>query len=124
MDGSKESGSKVRKLGVGFTRRVFVRRFPKVLEIRRGNVEELEDDVDDLRLASPRFDKGQTNTVYTSIIVTVLVRRIKDGLGDEFSLPAGAHCRETDVPERYHLLQIRYLACSSAFHPAFFWCHL
>jgi hypothetical protein len=58
MDGSKESGSQIRKLGVGFTGGVFFRRFPKVLEIRRGNVEELEDDVDDLRLASPRFDKG------------------------------------------------------------------
>lgn len=58
MDGGKERGSKIRKLGVGFTRRMFIRRFPKVLEIRRSNVEELEDNVDDLRLASPRSDKG------------------------------------------------------------------
>lgn len=58
MDGRKESGGKVRKLGVGFTRRVFIRRFPNILEIRRSNVEELKDDVDDLRFASPRFDKG------------------------------------------------------------------
>lgn len=58
MDGSKESGSKVRKLRVGFTRRVFIRRFSNILEIRRSNVKKLEDDVDDLRLASPRFDKG------------------------------------------------------------------
>lgn len=58
MNGSKESGSKIGKLGVGFTRRVFIGRFRKVLEIRRSDIEELEDDVDNLRLASPRFDKG------------------------------------------------------------------
>lgn len=58
MNGSKESRSKIRKLGVGFTRHVFVGRFRQALEIRRSKVKEVEDDIDDLRLASPRFDKG------------------------------------------------------------------
>ncbi len=58
MNGSKESGSKIGKLGFGFPRPVFIGRFPNVLEIRRSDVEELEDNVDDLGLASPRFDKG------------------------------------------------------------------
>ena len=58
MDGCKESGSKIWELGIWFTRCVFIRHFRDVLEIRRSNVEELENDVDDLRLASPWFDKG------------------------------------------------------------------
>jgi len=99
MDGSKESGSKIRKLGIGFARRVFIiRRFTKVLEIRRSKVEELEDDVDDLRFASPRFDKGQTNTVYISIIVAILERGIKDDLGDRSSFSEGANRCENDRP--------------------------
>ena len=58
MDGSKERGSEIRQLGVWLTRRVFIRCFPKVLEIRRSNVKELEDDVDNLGLACPWPDKG------------------------------------------------------------------
>ncbi len=82
MNGGKESGSKIGKLRVGLTRPVIVGRFAKVLEIRRGDIEKLEDNVDDFGLAGPRFDKWRTDTVYTSIIVTVFKRRIEDGLKD------------------------------------------
>jgi hypothetical protein len=58
MDASEEGRSKIWKLGIGFTSLVLLGGFSETLHIIRSNIKELEYDVDDLRLASPRFDKG------------------------------------------------------------------
>jgi hypothetical protein len=72
MDRRKKSRSKIRKLGIRFAGFVLIGRFSKMLNVSRSSVKQLEDDVDNLGLAGPWFDKGWLNTVYASIIVTVL----------------------------------------------------
>jgi hypothetical protein len=58
MDTSEEGRSKIGKLGIGFASLVLLGGFSEILHIIRSNIKELEDNVDNLRLTSPRFDKG------------------------------------------------------------------
>jgi hypothetical protein len=58
VDTSEEGGSKIGKLEVGFASLVFLGGFSEILNMSRGNIKKFENNVDDLRLASPRFDKG------------------------------------------------------------------
>jgi hypothetical protein len=58
VDTGEEGRSEVRKLGVGFARLVLFGGFSKILDICRSNIEKFENNVDNLRLASPWLDKG------------------------------------------------------------------
>ena len=72
VDRREKSGSKIGKLRVGFARFVLIRRFSKMLNVSRGSVKQFKNNVDDFRLASPWLDNGWLDSIYASVIVTVL----------------------------------------------------
>jgi hypothetical protein len=80
VDGREKSGSKIGKLGVGFASFVFIGRFSKMLNVCRGRVKQFENNVDNLRFAGPWLDNGRLDSIYASIIVTVLECRVEDSL--------------------------------------------
>jgi hypothetical protein len=58
VDTSEEGGSKIGKLGVGFASLVGIGGFSQILNKSRSGIKEFENNVDNLRFASPRLDKG------------------------------------------------------------------
>ncbi len=80
MDRCKKSRSKIRKLGVRLACFVFTGRFSKMLNVSRGGVKQFENNVDNLGLAGPWLDNGRLDSIYASIIVTVLECRVEDSL--------------------------------------------
>lgn len=51
-----------------------------MLNVRRGSVKQFENNVDNLGLAGPWLDKGWLDSIYASIIATVLECRVEDSL--------------------------------------------
>jgi hypothetical protein len=80
MDRCKKSRSKIRELRVRFAGFVLIGRFSKMLNVSRGSVKQFENNVDNLGLAGPWLDKGWLDSIYASIIVTVLECRVEDSL--------------------------------------------
>jgi hypothetical protein len=80
VDRREKSGSKVGKLGVGFASFVLIRQFSQVLNVSRGSVKQFENNVDNLRLAGPWLDNGWLDSIYPSVIVTVLGCGVEDSL--------------------------------------------
>jgi hypothetical protein len=80
MDRRKKSRSKIRELRVRFAGFVLVGRFSKMLNVSRSGVKQFENNVDNFGLAGPWLDKGRLDSIYASIIVTVLERRVEDSL--------------------------------------------
>jgi hypothetical protein len=80
VDGSEKSGSKIGKLGVGFASFVLIGRFSKMLNVSRSCVKQLENNVDNLRLAGPWLDKRWLDSIYPSIIVSIFEGRVEDSL--------------------------------------------
>lgn len=68
-----------------------------MLNVSRGCVKQLENNVDNLRPAGPWLDNGWLDSIYAGIIVTVLECRVEDSLekGSQF---AAGHTRD-DAPE-------------------------
>jgi len=83
MDRRKKSRSKIWELGVWFAGFVLIGRFSKMLDVSRGSVKQFENNVDNLRLAGPRLDKGWLDSINASIIVTVLECRVEDSLENQ-----------------------------------------
>lgn len=80
MDRRKKSRSKIRELGVRFAGFVLIGRFSKMLNVSCSSVKQFENNVDNFGLAGPWLDKGRLDSIYASIIVTVLERRVEDSL--------------------------------------------
>ena len=80
MDRRKKGRSKIRELGVRFAAFVLIGCFSMMLNVSRGSIEQFENNVDNLGLAGPWLDKGWLDSIYASIIVTVLECRVEDGL--------------------------------------------
>jgi hypothetical protein len=83
MDRCKKSRSKIRELGVRFAGFVLIERLSKMLNVSRGSIKQFENNVDNLGLAGPWLDKRWLDSIYASIIVTVLVCRVEDSLENE-----------------------------------------
>ena len=54
-----------------------------MLNVSRGSVKQFENNVDNLRLAGPWLDNGWLNSIYASVIVTVLGCGVEDSLDNE-----------------------------------------
>lgn len=80
MDRRKKSRSKIRELGVRFAGFVLIGRFSMMLNVSRSSVKQFENNVDNFGLAGPWLDEGWLDSIYASIIVTVLERRVEDSL--------------------------------------------
>ena len=80
MDRRKKCRSKFRELGVRFARFVLIGRFSKVLNVSRGSVKQFENNIDNLGLAGPWLDIGWLDSIYASILVTVLDCRVENSL--------------------------------------------
>ncbi len=76
-----------------------------MLNVSCGGVKQFENNVDDLGFAGPWLDKGWLDSIYASIIVTVLERRVEDSL-EKGSQPIAGHSGEDGAPERRRWLQI------------------
>jgi hypothetical protein len=51
-----------------------------MLNVSRSSVKQFENNVDNLGFAGPWLDKGWLDSIYASIIVTVLECRVEDSL--------------------------------------------
>lgn len=51
-----------------------------MLNVSRGSVKQFENNVDNLRLAGPWLDNGWLDSIYPSVIVTVLGCGVEDSL--------------------------------------------
>jgi hypothetical protein len=80
MNRRKKSRSKIRELRVRFAGFVLIGRFSKVLNVSCSSVKQFENNVDNLGLAGPWLDKRRLDSIYPSIIVTVLECRVEDSL--------------------------------------------
>ena len=74
-----------------------------MLNVSRGSVKQFKNNVDDFRLASPWLDNGWLDSIYASVIVTVLGCGVEDSL-DNKSQPATRYPREDGAPEQYRWL--------------------